>query len=55
MFKEFVFSPPDQVDFNDLKGKDMKEIGKYGLNYLAQIKKQLQEMIEPIVDQRFRG
>jgi hypothetical protein len=55
MFKEFVFSPPDQVNFNDLKGKDMKQISEYGKNYLAEIKKQLQEMIEPIVDQRFRG
>jgi hypothetical protein len=50
-----VFSPPDKVDFNNLKGKDMDEIRKYGEDYLGQNKKKLQEMIEPIVDQRYRG
>lgn len=55
LFKEFVFSPPDKVNFNNLKGKDMDKIRKYGEDYLSQNKKQLQEMIEPIVDQRYKG
>ncbi len=50
-----MFSPPDKVDFNNLKGKDMDEIRKYGEDYLGQNKKKLQEMIEPIVDQRYKA
>lgn len=36
LFHEFVFQPPDKIDFNLLKGKDMGKIRQYGEWYLSQ-------------------
>ena len=57
MYYEFVFTPSDKVDFNDLKGKDMALLKKYGDDYLAtgKNKENLNKMIEPIVDQKYKG
>jgi hypothetical protein len=55
MFLEFTFKSEDGVRLNDYRGQDMIELAKIGENFVAKNKVKLQEMIKPIVDQRYKG